>query len=522
MFRDITDRKNAEQLLIRSEAELNYAQEIARMGSWEFSRIGHTIKWSDNYYRLAGLQPKESEISYKYFLNLVFPEDKPLLVESFREMKLQKKPFDLDLRIRRMDGRVFWIQNHIIPFFYNDSLIGLKGVSIDINDRKVAEEKLFESEERYKSLFENSYSVMLLIDPYTGEIKNANQAACKYYGWTQSEICKMNISQINTLSEQEVKAELHMILNENKNHLFYKHRLASGEVRDVEIFVGPIKFGQYILNYAVVHDITDRKIAEKALATSEAALNYAQEISNMGSWEHDLVKNKLVGSKNNYHLLGLEPFEHSENLFQYFLGLVHPEDLDIVKNIRKYPFTGDETKVFDLRIVLPDGKIRWLESRVVPVLKSNQLIALKGVNMDVTDKRLKDDSIRNLSAAVEQSPICIVIADLQANVQYVNPTFESITQYSAGEIQGKNLRILQSGKTNKRVYQDLWKTILAGKIWNGEFLNRKKDGTLFWENAIISPITDSKGQINSFVGASEDITEKKKLLEDLIQAKNQA
>lgn len=133
-----------------------------------------------------------------------------------------------------------------------------------------------------------------------------------------------------------------------------------------------------------------------------------------------------------------------------------------------------------------------------------------------------DQHIAKLSTVVEQSPVSIVITDLHANIEYVNQQFTEITGYSYQEAIGQNPRMLQSGKTTRETYNELWKTIRRGKIWSGELLNKRKDGTLFIERATIAPILDEHGNPVSYVSIKEDITQKKQLELDLIEAKEQA
>ncbi len=127
-----------------------------------------------------------------------------------------------------------------------------------------------------------------------------------------------------------------------------------------------------------------------------------------------------------------------------------------------------------------------------------------------------------MSAAVEQSPAVVVITDSHGTIEYVNPRFTDLTGYTIEETQGKNPQILQSGMTPKSVYDELWKTILSGSIWRGEWQNKKKNGDLFWESVVISAILNSQGVITNFVAVKEDITEQKKIFEELIEAKEKA
>ena len=144
-------------------------------------------------------------------------------------------------------------------------------------------------------------------------------------------------------------------------------------------------------------------------------------------------------------------------------------------------------------------------------------------NAKLFDENMQSvEKLKLLNHAVEASSVSVVITNAEGNIQYVNPWFTEITGYSSDEVPGKNPRVLKSGNQSKIFYEDLWNTILSGKDWIGELLNRKKNGELYWEKAIISPIMNSDGVVTSFVAIKEDITERKKMIEELITAKEKA
>jgi PAS domain S-box-containing protein len=141
--------------------------------------------------------------------------------------------------------------------------------------------------------------------------------------------------------------------------------------------------------------------------------------------------------------------------------------------------------------------------RVLPVTVDNALRRWRA-----------EEQVRKLSRAVEQSPATVMITDTLGAIEYVNPKFSQLTGYAGAEVIGRNPRILKSGKQGRAFYTRMWETILGGEEWHGEFHNRRKDGTLFWENASISPLRDRDGRITHFVAVKEDITAEKELAED--------
>lgn len=126
-----------------------------------------------------------------------------------------------------------------------------------------------------------------------------------------------------------------------------------------------------------------------------------------------------------------------------------------------------------------------------------------------------DVMLRMLSSAVENSPASIVITDQKGLIEYVNPAFSRLTGYGPDEALGQNPRILKGGDQPEEFYRDMWETLMRGEVWRGEFHNKRKDGSLFWEAASISPITDVQGEISHFVAVKENITDKKMMLEQL-------
>ena len=140
------------------------------------------------------------------------------------------------------------------------------------------------------------------------------------------------------------------------------------------------------------------------------------------------------------------------------------------------------------------------------------------------ERSRSEAGLRKFQRAIEHSNTSILITDSDGAIEYVNPRFLNITGYTGDEVIGKNPGILKSGYTLPEEYANLWKTIKSGKEWQGEFLNKKKNGELFWEIANISPIVNEKNQITHFVGIKEDITERKKNEQDiaaLLQFKNE-
>ena len=183
--------------------------------------------------------------------------------------------------------------------------------------------------------------------------------------------------------------------------------------------------------------------------------------------------------------------------------------------------SSSRNKQTEYRHQLADGSVRDVEV-YTSTIEFKDKEYFHSIVHDITEKKKAEDLLQLLSRSTDQSPVSIVITDPNGIVQYVNPKFTETTGYTAEEVIGKTPGILKSGEHSNEFYQNLWETILSGKEWRGEFYNRKKNGELYWESAVISAIIDKSGRITHFVEAKEDISEKKKIIADLKMSKEKA
>jgi len=177
---------------------------------------------------------------------------------------------------------------------------------------------------------------------------------------------------------------------------------------------------------------------------------------------------------------------------------------------------------YELRFKKEDDTLLTISVNSSPIYVAEKIVGVVSFGRNITHDKLIQEQLTLLNKAISQSPVTVVITDKNGDIRYANPKFTELTGYTIDEALGKNPRILQSGFHNKGFYNELWETISSGKNWQGEFLNKKKNGDTFWESAVISPVTNSNGELSYYIAVKEDITEKKKMIEDLIAAKVQA
>jgi PAS domain S-box-containing protein len=183
--------------------------------------------------------------------------------------------------------------------------------------------------------------------------------------------------------------------------------------------------------------------------------------------------------------------------------------------LRKNKFIID----FDLKLKKKDGSpMQCLETAQLLTEKNGRVIGFQGIIRDVSEKKKREEMLALLQTAINSSNEAVIITDHKGSILYVNPAFEHISGYSAVEVLGVNPRLLNSGNQTKSFYREMWGVILSGKSWQGEFINKKKNGTFYNQRSSISPVFNDGDRITHFVGISTDISKEKKLEEQLFQA----
>jgi PAS domain S-box-containing protein len=204
------------------------------------------------------------------------------------------------------------------------------------------------------------------------------------------------------------------------------------------------------------------------------------------------------------------------------LEFIHEQDRSVTREkFAKFIIEG-RISPLEIRIFTKAGNIVWLRASSKLISVNGIVTGIRGIATDITKRKLSDEAIRKLTRAIEQTPVSVVITNLEGEIEYVNNQTKIQTGYSEDELLGQNPRILSSGEKPGEEYAVLWETLISGKEWRGEFHNRKKNGELYWEAATLTAITDEKGVITHYLAVKEDITERKKLTEDLIEAKEKA
>lgn len=446
--------------------------------------------------------------------------------ESIREKTLRRYnerfanlviPEELQRKIKLWDGSEIWVElnNSIIFNEQNEKLIA--SIFRDITSEKIAQEKILEISNKNEAILKTSLEGIHVLD-LNGNFIECNQAFLEHLGYSLDELQKMNVVDWDVAFSRE---ELLSIIDELrfKSRTFEtRHRRKDGEIRDVEISANGCEINEKSYIFCSCRDITERKKSEEILRESEERFKNIF----LDSPVITLIIHPETGKIIDVNPAAVSFYGYSR---EEFINKIYSYDLNVSSKQDEFRdlwlAKSKKRNQYLLQHKLKGGSIRFVEISSGPITIRGKKLIISIVN-DVTQKKLVEENLRTFSMVVEQSPVSVVITDTNGIIQYVNSFFTKITGYEAKEAIGKKTNIVKSGFMSQSFYEELWSTITAGKNWIGEILNKKKNGDLHWEKAIIAPLTDAKGQIVNFVGIKEEITDRKKMIEELRLAKDEA
>ena len=379
-------------------------------------------------------------------------------------------------------------------------------------DRKTADALLRDSEELYESLFRNNHAVMLIIDPEDGRIVDSNRAAVRFYGYTARKLKTLRIGDINMLDTGDVRLKMNRALKEEQRYFLFRHRLADGTIRDVEVNSGPILLEGRRLLYSIVHDITERKRAEEALRDGEQ--RYRMLVDNA---QFAVVVTSLV--------TGLVLFvnERAATLFEIPLTeaigrsvkehWVRAEDRD--RFLEDLSATGRVTE-YECALRTANGAVRW-------VLVSASIIEYEGeraafvVYNDITQRKRAEealrDSLETASAMLNAATESFGLIDTGGMVLAANETFARRLGKPLDGIIGTSIYDYLSPALAVHRRERFGEVIKSGQPLR---FSDERDGR--WLEHSLYPIFDFRGRVSRLVIYTQDITDRRRSEEALRQS----
>jgi PAS domain S-box-containing protein len=392
------------------------------------------------------------------------------------------------------------------------NLLGTYGIARDITDRIKTEDALRDSEQRFRTLFENSPVAYQSLDDQ-GRFLHVNPVLCQLLGYEEGELLGRCFSEVWMP---------HLRSDFPETFACYKRNLTlQGEVRlqhrdghEIVVWVvGRVQSdaqGKFIRTHCVLTDITERAAAARAVQERETLLREIGELAHIGACELDVRTGLLTATEEVDRIYETEPQRTallSERL-AFYLG----DGRTRFEAALKAATERGEPYDLELEIMTARGNRKWVRVMGSPVSEDGRVIRLRASLQDVTERKLAEQSIRMLSRAVEQSPAGVVITDRNGSISYANDAFVLLSGREKPALIGSDLRFLYppAGRT-----QQMWFAFDEGRAWQGEFVGLRPNGRESLEYLGMTPIRQPDGLITHFVTVVQDISERKRMEEEL-------
>jgi PAS domain S-box-containing protein len=524
---EITDQKRAEEKLIKSEALLRTLVNTIPDLIWLKDSEGIYLQCNKRFEKFFGAE--EEKIIGKTDYDFM---DKDV-ADSFRRFdeaaKAAGKPTMNEELVTFQDKHKEILETTKTPIYGSDGkFIGVLGISHDITKRKKTEEALRENQRFLSNLLANLPGMVYRCsNDEDWTMQFVSEGCLSLTGYTSDQLVdSKTIAFADLIHPDDKKMVWEQVQNGiNAKQLYrmeYRIKDANGDEKWVweqgnGIYTDE---GSLLVLEGFISDITERKRAEGVILTSERRFKDMANLLPQSIYEANI--NGIVTFANE---TALTTFGYSQDDILEginIVGMVSEKDrIKLLENLHRV-LDGLPHGKNEYNMIRKDGTTFPALTFTSPVIQDGKTVGLRGTIVDITQQKLTENELRRLSEAVSQSPASIIITDPGGNIEYVNKTFEETSGYSLIETINRNPSILKSGYTKKTEYEMLWNTITSGKTWRGEFLNKKKNGELYWEDVLISPIKDKNGNTINYLAEKQDITEKRKMTEELIAAKNQA
>jgi nitrogen fixation negative regulator NifL len=560
IFLDITDRKHMEDELRINLTKYSVLFEMLPLGVTITDQNGQILESNQDATQLLGLSKEDQKgrLIQGEEWKIIRPDHSPMPPEEYasvRALKEKRRIENIEMGIYKDEDQINWIsvsaspiplKNYGVVITYNnisqrlqaedalrraheelehtvqmrteELLLANAELRKEINERKrigselLLQTKAVEAErQRFNDVLEILPVYTILLTP-NYHVAFANRYFREHFGEDKGQPCYEYLFGLN---EPCANCETYKVLETGASQ---RWEWIGPDHRNYDVFDFPfndVDGSLLILELGI--DITERKQVEEKLRSLNA-YNRSLLEANLDALV-TITPNGKIGDVNTV----------TEAITGY------SRDVLIGTAFHSY-FTAPEKARLGYEQVYQTGTVRDYELEIqhrdghtTPVIynasvyhdETGNVAGVFAAARDITDRKETEKQLVLLTTALEAAANGIILVDKDGTIMWSNPAFSRMTGYSKREIVGKNPRILNSGKQDKEFFRNLWETILAGKVWRGELINRRKNGSLYYEEQIITPVIDQNGKITNFISIRQDITEHKKAEDALRKSEEQ-
>ncbi|AQR96385.1 PAS domain S-box protein [Clostridium saccharoperbutylacetonicum] len=568
---DITEQKRIEKELkfaqSKMEVLLNSGPQLIFILDSEFKIHAFNRNASKFAKDLYGLSLNEGDYILKFLSDDLFERFKNNLKKALNGEEVQSEE-----NLIESNGNELWMQIYYSPISHetvDEKLVCI--TCVPITERKIAEKRLYKQLRFQEMLVDISTNFVSKIDISEGineALKNMGslsgadrvyifinnyekETTSNVYEWCAEGITPQ-IKFLQDIPFETIPWWMKKIVNGETINIVDIYLMPTDAAKEKELFeqqdiksllvlpiycdkkvIGFIGFDSvkrkkdwddanlYLLKLSseIIGNAFERQNNEMALTDSEEKYRELFDNGNSCIFVNKFIENTLIGDFIEINKLACDKLGYSKYEFKElsFFNLLENKELYLEKLSKALK---EENYIIEADIKRKDNTIIPFEIRIHVFSLQDEKVILTVAN-DISKGKEANKKIKQLSLAIENSPSSVVITDITGKFEYVNPKFSELTGYSFEEIEGKKINILKSGYHDRDFYSKLWREIISGNEWSGEFYNKRKDCSKYWEHTSIAPLKNDEGKITNFISVREDITHRKVMEEELKESNDE-
>jgi PAS domain S-box-containing protein len=429
---------------------------------------------------------------------------------KFAELQARRYVRYDDLPLETADGRRIAVEFVSNVYLENQHKVIQCNIR-DISARKRADEALWDSGEQFRTMFEVASIGMAQADVQTGQWLRVNHKMCTITGYSADEMLKMRVPDVTHPEDRQKDWESfqQVVRGEVPDYRSDKRYVRKdGSVCwvNVNMTVTRDAGGHPVRTMATIEDITERKCEEENLRRLATVVRDSNDAITIQDFE-----GRITAWNRGAELM--YGYSEKEALSTNIERLTAPGKVAEQKEFIRRLIAGEAITSFETQRVTKDGRILDVWMTVTKLMDgAGNPIGLASTERDATKRKEAEKHQKLIGSALQVAANAIAITDSNGAIEWINNAFTSMTGYGVLEaVEKPIINLLNSGKQDEKFYQNLWSTISAGKVWQGELINRRKDGTLYTEDMTITPIKNIRGDIEHFIAVKQDITARKLL-----------